>query len=463
MAISVLRQLVPRAAAAVRDLPVVLVSGLLLVALLLSGSGCSTYEQHVRLMREQFYAGDLTGARATIEKVRKRHRKEADVVALESAIVSLTNGDPKQAERTLREVRDHFDHFEQTSAAELAASMLADDNRRSYAGEDYEKVLIRAFLAISNLMSDGGDAGAYALQVADKQQQIIEAGADKNGENPKLAYQRVALGPYIHGLLREQTHANYDDAARDSAIVCSWQPDFPFGQQDLERATHGHHSAPGNGVLYVFALVGRGPYKETSLEIPTTAALLVADRILSATNKYTLPPTIAPVKVPKVVVPGTVVRDVRVSVDRQAVGGTATISDIGHMAVQQYDAIFPRVLARAVVRRVVKKGIVLGAKEATGQSSNTLGSLALDAVGVAWEASEAADTRAWSLLPDKIQVLRIELPAGDHQIVLEPMTAYGTPSGAYEQAVTIGNGRNTYVLANFPDSRLVGKILTNQP
>jgi hypothetical protein len=438
---------------------------LLLVGLLLlsAAGGCASYDQHAALMREQFYASNLTGARETIAKVRKRHRKEGDVLALEQAVVALADGQPKEAERTLREVRDHFDYLEQQSAGEMALSMITDDNRRGYAGEDYEKVLVRAFLAISNLMTDGGDAGAYALQVADKQQQIIESGVDKQGENPKLAYQRVALGPYIHGLLREQTHSNYDDAARDLATVCSWQPDFPFGQQDLQRATNGRHSAPGNGVLYVFALVGRGPYKEQTVQMPTTAALLVADRILSATNKYTLPPTIAPVKVPKVVVPGSVVREVRVSVDQQVVGGTATISDIGHMAVQQYDAIFPRVLARAVVRRVVKKGIVLGAKEATGQSAYTLGSLVLDGVGIAWEASEAADTRAWTLLPDKIQVLRIELPAGTHQLALEPMTVYNTTGPIERQEITIGNGRNTYLLANFPDNHLVGKILTNQP
>ncbi|HEX4143461.1 MAG TPA: hypothetical protein VHY91_07915 [Pirellulales bacterium] len=436
-----------------------------LVCLLLiaAGGGCASYDQHARLMREQFYASNLTGARETIDKVRKRHHKERDVLALEHAIVALADGQPKEAEKTLREVRDHFDYLEQQSAGELALSMITDDNRRGYAGEDYEKVLVRAFLAISNLMTDGGDAGAYALQVAEKQQQIIEAGVDKAGENPKQAYQRVALGPYIHGLLREQTHSNYDDAARDCAVVCSWQPDFPFGQQDLQRATSGRHSAPGNGVLYVFALVGRGPYKEQTVEMPTTAALLVADRILSATNKYTLPPTIAPVKVPKVVVPGSMVREVRVNVDRQMVGSTATISDIGQMAVQQYDAIFPRVLARAVVRRVVKKGIVLGAKEATGQSAYTLGSIVLDGVGIAWEASEAADTRSWSLLPDKIQVLRIELPAGTHQLALEPMTVYGTTGPTEAQEVTIGNGRNTYLLANFPDNHLVGKILSNQP
>ena len=57
----------------------------------------------------------------------------------------------------------------------------------------------------------------------------------------------------------------------------------------------------------------------------------------------------------------------------------------------------------------------------------------------------------------------IELPAGTHQLALEPMTHYGTAGPAEAQEVTIGNGRNTYLLANFPDTHLVGKILTNQP
>ncbi len=221
---------------------------MLLLGLMLSATGCTSYEQHVRLMREQFYASNISGARETIAKVQKRHRKEADVLALEQAVIALAR---RRAERSRKSPiglgpRPFPDYLEQQAAGEMALSMITDDNGRSYAGEDYEKVLIRAFLAISNLMTDGGDAGAYALQVADKQQQIIESGVDKAGENPKLAYQRLAVGAYIHGLLREQTHMNYDDAARDSAIVCSWQPNFPFGQQDLERATHGHHTAaPG--------------------------------------------------------------------------------------------------------------------------------------------------------------------------------------------------------------------------
>ena len=57
----------------------------------------------------------------------------------------------------------------------------------------------------------------------------------------------------------------------------------------------------GHGALYVFALVGRGPIKQETAEIPTQAALLVADRIFDAVGKRNVTPTLAPVKIPQVV------------------------------------------------------------------------------------------------------------------------------------------------------------------
>jgi hypothetical protein len=121
------------------------------------------------------------------------------------------------------------------------------------------------------------------------------------------------------------------------------------------------------------------------------------------------------------------------------------------------------VLARAVVRRVVKNGLILGTKEVVGQDRNSPLNIGLDVLGLAWMAAESADTRCWGLLPEKIQVLRIELPAGDHQVTLQPSTHYGPAGSEEHQLVNIANGRNTYLLANFPDMRLVGKILTSQP
>ena len=427
-------------------------------------AGCSSYADRLRDVRTEFYSGNLVAAEKFVDKElpKKRRAKEADVLKLERAMIELSSGNPATAERTLREVRDRFDFLEQKDLAEGAASYLTDDTHRAYAGEDYEKVLIRAFLALSNLMHDGGDANAYALQVNDKQRQIIDAAGNDADKNPKLTYKHVALGAYVSGMLREATHRDYDDAKRSIQLVANWEPEFASAKQDLERITNGRHSAPGNGVLYVFTLVGRGPYKEERYEQPTQAALLIVDHILSAIGKHSVTPTFAPVKVPVVVVPPNRVQSVSVSIDGKPAGLTETITDVGELATQQYAAIFPHVLARTVVRRSVKKGSLYAAKE-FGQVNNPLGELAIDAVGVAWEATESADTRCWGLLPNKIQVRRIELPAGTHQLALQPASASGQPLGAAHQTkLRIVDGGNAYVLANFPSTTLVGKLLVSQ-
>ncbi len=433
---------------------------LLLLAAL---AGCTHHAQHIDLAREHYYSGRLELAATAFDEAATKSKGGGDVVQLEKSLVLLADGKPAEAERLLRLVRDRFDHLEQDSPTEKVASMFTDDTRLAYAGEDYEKVLLRAMLAISNLMHDGTDAEAYSLQVVDKQQQIIQAAAAEDEENPKAAYKQVAFGPYLRGILREETHTNYDDAARSFETVVSWQPDFAPGKHDLERAIHGRHSERGSGVVYVFALVGRGPHKIEVAEVPSSVALLVADRIVSAVGDQTLPPTIAPIKVPKVVASRNSIGSVGVEVDGKPASRTQTITDVTSMAVSQGEAIHDSVVGRAVARRVLKKASIYGVKEFTGVQKHSLAGLGYDALGVVWEATENADTRSWNLLPDKIQVLRLELPAGEHQFALKSLDHGGRPYGqAVTQPVSVADGRNTYVLASFPDQRLVGQVLVSQ-
>jgi hypothetical protein len=423
-------------------------------------AGCATHADRVQGIHELFYTGQIEQAKARLEAQRSRSKNDRDVVALDLAMAQLFSGQPAEAERTLREVRDRFDHLEQKDLAETALSYVTDENRRAYAGEDYEKVLIRVMLALANLMDDGQDAEAYSLQIGAKQQQIIEGGVPLAEDNPKASYQRVAVGAYLHGILREATHGNYDDVERSFTKVVSWQPDFAAGRRDLARAREGRHSAPGNGVLYVFAFVGRGPYKREVSEVPTSEAMFLADRILTAVGKRSLPPTLAPIKVPQVVTWEDQVDAVLVGLGGNSLGVTETVTDLGQLAVQQYQAIYPHVLARAVARRAVKKAAIYAAKEQI-DSSNGWIDLAMNAAGVAWEASESADTRCWGLLPDAIQVLRVELPAGLHDVTLQPLRR-GTPLGRDASvAVGIENGRNTYVLGCCPGPGFAGKILVS--
>jgi hypothetical protein len=143
------------------------------------------------------------------------------------------------------------------------------------------------------------------------------------------------------------------------------------------------------------------------------------------------------------------------------------------MAEEQFDAVKPQIIARAVVRRTLKKAAVYGTKEAT--DANKWVGLAMDVGGMLWEAAETADTRCWNLLPAEIQVTRLEVPAGEHHLTLQPMSrVYSMASRGYivsessarlgsvqSKTIRVESGRNTYVLANFPNDELVGSIVVS--
>ncbi len=433
---------------------------------LLSGAGCSTHAKRISLSRSLFYEGQLDACRDRLEKLHKSHRQDRDVANLDLAVVDLLEGRCKEAETRLKEVRDRFDHLEQESISEKTISMWTDDTVRSYAGEDYEKILIRVYLALASLMQDGVDAESYTLQIQDKHDAVMQRiwGASIDNTKPPgdlntKKFRGLPIGFYLRGMLREQTHVDYDDALRSYSQVAELLPDCEPIRWDVARATQGVHSQPGCGALYIFTLVGRGPHKVESVEQPTSDALLIADRIISALGPYKLPPTIAPIKVPKVVAPNLDIDSVNVAVNGQPIGSTVSIADIDQLAVDTSEAARTQLIARAVARRVLKKATVAAVKQQTSQ--NSLTSLGFDAAGVAWEALENADTRCWGLLPGKIQVLRVEIPAGSHTISLAPEHLGRISHRTNTHQVSMTSGKNSYILAWFPDTLAQPRILSS--
>ncbi|MDB4439469.1 hypothetical protein N9153_00950 [Planctomicrobium sp.] len=424
--------------------------------------GCATHAHQLTGVRNDFYDGRIDKSSQRVEQLLSSKTKDADALKLDRAIIELTSGEPHKAEQTLRGVRDRLDYLEQKDATEQILSMVKDDQSVAWAGDDYEKVLLRTYLTMANLLNGGDDATAYALQIDEKQDEIVSR-LENNREDSaeQLDFKRVALGPYLHAAMLEEGHSDYDDIERSRLKVVSWETTFRDGKTDLERARHGRHSEPGNGVAYLFCMVGRGPHKVEAAEVPTQAAMLVADRILSQVLKQELTPTLAPIKVP-IVVPGrSIISNVAVETDGEQLGETATITDVSEFAVQQKEANMPEILGRAVVRRALKKAAMYSVKENVSAHKSPGADIALTLAGIAWEATENADTRCWGLLPDQIQVLRVELPVGDHELQLNPLLA-GKETGVSQTVnVRIEDGRNTYIMATIPDREFVGEIVTS--
>lgn len=433
----------------------------LVVAAAITTTGCMTHTLRLQGVRQAFHRGDIDAAKRLLDEDAKATDRDADLLALDRAMVALADGRPEEAERLLRRSRDRFDQLAQADAAETTWSALTDDTSRAYSGEDHERVLLRGLLAVANLVQDGDDADAYSLQMVEEQGRIVAGAARPDGTNPKAAYGQVAFSPLLRGILRESTHRDYDDAARHFAVVTAWQPDFRPGHEHLARARQGVHSPKGHGVVHLIALVGHGPVKVEAAETPSTASLAIASGLLATANRTPLPPVVAPIVVPRVVAtPGNVagVRATPLAMPSSAVA-TETITNVSAMAKSQCDAMLPTTVARALVRRSVKQAVIVGGRETLG-GAGSLPGVAVDLAGIAWQAGERADTRCWSLLPDTIQVARLELPAGDHEILLEPLDRAGRRIGrAAAVSATVADGRDTFVLVHSPEAGIVGTPL----
>ena len=428
-------------------------------------AGCASHADRAVSIRSAFHAGRLDAALTQTESKSRKKEHDEGVVQLNRAMIYLANGQASEAESLLRVVRDRFDAHEEKTLVQKAAALATDDRKLPYAGEEYEKILIRTMLAISNMMHDGGDVNAYALQITAKQQELLQSVRAKSKEKDVPAdlavlNTQMAVGSYFRAAVLETSPLDFDDVTRCRIQVVNWQPDFRDAKIDLARAETGQHSSVGHGVVYFVTLVGEGPYKEESVEQATTVSLLIADRILSAIGKYELPPNIAPVKVPVVVRSRQRIESVSVLKQGEVLGNTSTLMDVSALAVEQNRLQRDEVIARAVARRITKKGAVYAAKSGLSVEHSPEIDLLLTVAGVAWEFSERADTRCWSLLPDRIQVLRVELPAGVHHLELAARMSNGQLSEGSNVMVNVQNGKTTFVLGTLPQDRIVGKVLT---
>ncbi len=434
---------------------------LLAVAALLAG--CATHAERVSSFRQEWHAGDFAAAEGEIDALLAaecgaRSPDEVDpargsgaVLLLDKGMARLASGDPAGCVRALRMARDGLDANAPVNLSDWFGTALLDDEARSFAGADYEVVLVRAVLALSDLLCAGGDAYAYALQVGEKQEEILgsDFGDPQSGYFPRRQYERLAVGAYLQGILREE-----DLAPSDAALAFERGLRWAEGRNaalasSVERARKGRYAPEGCGVLHVFYLGGSGPHLVPGRGDPSDAAIAVAAVGLAVAGKGIANLGQAPVPVPRVAPGDFDVPPLAIRVDGGGESvGTVSLLEVNRVAVQQLEANMPGIVARALVRRAVK-GAVGSAIEGKGDDGRSLLGLVFTAVSTGLE---RAETRCWTSLPAEFQVARIALPEGDHVIDLGP---------GMEAPVRIARGRGSYVVVVRPNLGAPGAVLVD--
>lgn len=300
-----------------------------------------------------------------------------------------------------------------TSITEEGAKFLVSENLKTYIGEDYERVLIHVFLALSF-------AGAGNVESAQVEARRIDELLKQMRDKEKKNYNESAFARWLSALLWEASR-EWDSARIDYEAAYKIDPNFPGIRQDLlracvasqhdERLRFWKSKFPAEKTptydrkkseLVVFITSGQGPVK-TPNSNDSSALPVLYPRPWTASN-------------------------VEVSVGTRKISKTQNVLDVEDLTKHFFDEKMKWLVARKVITLGVKAGAAYAL--AKGTKSNELGLLAFMALA----AMDTADLRGWNTLPAMVRVMRIPLDAGFHDISY----TLKTQSGAVLREVKLG-------------------------
>jgi len=439
--------------------------------------GCHVGWQDRLLLTTLYDRGDYDAAAQRIEELRLESDAELQILAVEDAVIQLMAGKPSDAMRQLETVRRELDYLSQQELTEQVQAALKDDNAIAWSGREYERRMVDNLQLVAALVNQDDDAFAMSTRVlqaihtedrsrhAATKGEVSDVGRSDESNGGK-GLQRPAehdgdlLSTWLAAAVHSERIQDADLTDRLIQQVAEWSTTGTDQSGAVQLL--GTRSHKGMGTLQDVTLVGRVTGWESERVVPTTAALLVADRILSAVGDHTLPATVSPVRIARPITrAASSPFRTRVTVGRENSRSATsdTLVDLNRTAWASYQHDRDQQIARAVVRRIVKKSSIYTLKDSLDVERESGADVLMNLAGGLWEALEKADLRHCRLLPASVEIAQMELPVGEHQIRLQVVTNNAGPDSRpldeLQVPITINDARNTFVVCFRPQSRLV--------
>ncbi len=455
------QRLAPRPRSLARALVLVAAAGAL--------SGCATYSSKLADLRPQLVAGEYDAALATVAD--KTGGKDVLLAYLEQGLLLHYAGRFAESNEALAAAERTAEELYARSISEGALSLITNDMAISYRARPHELAMVPYFRALDYIyLGDREAAQVEARKTSLMLSRYVDATISgiARGETDDL--ERTRNDPfmlYFSGMLYDWDGSLNDAFVAYRNAATAYQDLFrllglqipPSLARDLQRvsdrlgfgpeldqlrvacpdvfAAAGAPAAtgwpPGTGELVLLVEVGFLPARQqVSLQLPIFEsdayddddvwAWELAGRARSGRTRFAghdIEYWLS-VAVPTLEQRRSPVRRVRA----HAAGRTASGALAHHPAATAqitFEAEYPTILFKTILRGLAK---YLATREAE-QQGKFLGLLA-NVMGVA---TETADTRGWLTLPEHVQLVRLTLPAGVHDVSLELAGADGRELG----------------------------------
>jgi hypothetical protein len=454
-------------------------------------AACATTGQVQQQIAGRMDAGDYAGAIELVESERDGafDGKNELLYYMELGMLLHVDGRYADSNEAFERAKRIGDALYTRSLTNEGVSLLTNDYALDYAGENFERTLIHLFAALNYLQLDERDSALVEIRQVGEYLRKLQI--DSTNEN---VYQEDAFARYLSALLYEsggELDSAFVDYKKAVAAYEEYETEFAVrppesllpnaervasrlgGWAERELAELGGDVSPrvlppGAGEVVLLHYNGLVPIKgQDKYSIPFSEAWLFYGALQAAVppqDRASVRRAVAlssqirgidlvSVAFPKFVDrPYTIARMQPIADDALEITRPELVEDIGAIAkkdlADRIVRIRTKTIARAAIKYALQKGLEQAARQAKDDDVSSLLAVATQITGnIARYATEQADQRSWSTLPDEIWMASVVLPEGRHDLSVDFLNAQQVVVESRRiPAVEVAGGQRRFVI-----------------
>ena len=413
------------------------------------------------------------------ELVKEADSKDKLLYLMEAGVVLHSKGDYSASNKAFREA-DQIAETINVSITKSAASFLLSDNESNFIGENFERVMIKMYIALNYLCMG-------ELENAKRYFQKLEFDL-KDMKHSDATYKQILLARYLDAIVSENL-GKYNDARVQYKNLLELDPNrrdilaerysLAYKENDLNDMTKFSEGkfalpsfnsslsraelSPEMGELIIINEAGKTAVKESRGRLLDDQAFYLALRssieVAIRSGSYqglSIAGVLALIGSAENPIPVYKMREIESAIEFNILINSKNITkmnkytDYSDIAVKNYNENYNSILAKNVASISTKIVIAAVASYAAGQAvasrndNNQLLGSAVSfvsgmATGYAIASTLKPDLRCWRTMPSNFQAKRIYLVPGDYEITIK------SNSKNFTKNVKVEKGKPTFI------------------
>lgn len=452
------------------------IAAVTILALFVSCGGKNYFEM-IKVPEKTFYQGKYKeAARMLLGQVNKKGINQL-IFQMECGYILHAGGDYVNSNKVLLKA-GKIAKMMPTSVTKQVKSLLTNESKSNYKGEDFEKVLIHMYLGINFLQLKKYDEARVEFKKVNEELSKIKSEGKARYKQNLMAKYLTAIAYEIIGE-KENDEDDLEYAYKEYEQIHKLNPGLKPIHTDLQRLAKNlkynddyrkwtrkfgrkHLGGKNSGEIILIFQSGKSAVKKSRGKLLSDRGMNVAIHVslnsISMSQGVTTAAVLVALKtahnpIPRYVNRTDRVRRIRMKINNR-VYKTFMLEDISSTAVRNlkddYKRLKQKVAASIVVKAVasIAAGIVakqIAKSAGAGAFSGLIGTLAGAGTGAALFSSMGPDLRCWHTLPAKLHMARARLKPGKYKVTLEFVGYNGTILDKTTYPVMVEKGKKVFL------------------